>query len=177
MIDTRIGADVAVTRFGNQHGISANEATRFLQDYFHQTRIFLLPLGDGLCRWRRHDRFKVDDRAFSLRNDFLSNDENVPVFKTHVRFAGGNCYLSGEIVPAANLRHAGESKQAYVRIYAGGFFCGGARLGTLGHDRGRGILRELRRRFTCEKRNARKKNGRSLFSKRPSRRCSTLGDD
>ena len=66
MVDSGIGADVAVTRFGNQHGIAANEAFRFVQDHFHKASVFLLPVGDDLRFWGRHDRFQIDDSTFSL---------------------------------------------------------------------------------------------------------------
>ncbi len=56
MIHTCIGADVAVACFGDQHGIAADEAARFFQDYFDEAGVFLLALRDGLCLGRRLDR-------------------------------------------------------------------------------------------------------------------------
>src|SRR5260370_24750666 len=43
MIHTCIRADVAVERFGNQHGIATAEAARFFQDYFHESGVSILP--------------------------------------------------------------------------------------------------------------------------------------
>src|SRR5712692_284163 len=116
MIHARIGTDVAMACFGNQHGITADETPRFFQDYFHEPRVFLLPLGDGLSLGRRLDGGQPDHRAFGLRNNLLRDDEDVSVFELQARFAGGNCYLPGEIVAVANLRQAGQAKQTQTRI-------------------------------------------------------------
>src|SRR5260370_28478490 len=74
----------------------------------------------------------------------------------HARFAGGICYVRGQIVAAVNLGQSGEAKQAHIRIRRRRLLRGRADYGTLGHERRIEILREPRRRFTCEKRDARK---------------------
>ena len=178
MINACIGAHVAVTRFGDQHGIGANEALRFVKDYFHEPRIFLLPLGDGLCLWRRHDRSQFHDGAFGLRNNFLRDDKNVSVFKLHACFGGGICNLLREIVAAVNLRQTPQTQQAHIRIGGGNLLCRRAGVETLGHERRRGILREARGRFTCEN-GMRRKTERASRSNRGARseRCSTFSND
>ncbi len=89
MIHACIGADVAVMRFGNQHGVAANEASRFLKNNFNEARVFLLPLGDGLGLGRRRDGCQLNERALGLRDNFLRDDQNVAVFKVQPRFACG----------------------------------------------------------------------------------------
>jgi len=120
MIDAGIGANEAVACFSDEHVVAANDAPRLLQDYFHETRILLLPLRDGLCLRRRLDGRQPDRRAFSLRNNLLCDDQDVAVFETYACFAGGICYLFGQIVAALNLRQSMQAKQAHIRMDNGG---------------------------------------------------------
>src|SRR6267154_3027116 len=115
MVDAGIGADEAVARFGDQHVIAADDAPRLFQDYFHEPRVLLLPLRDGLRLERRPDCRQPDYSAFGFGNNFLRDDEDVAVFERDARFACSVCYLSGEIVAEANLRQSGQTKQAYTR--------------------------------------------------------------
>jgi len=95
MIHARIGADVAVECFGNEHGIAADEAPRFFQDHFHEPGIFLLPLRDGPCLRRRRDGCQTPLASFGFRNNLLRHDKDIAVFEMQARFARGICYLSG----------------------------------------------------------------------------------
>src|SRR6266851_2041914 len=115
MVDTGIGADEAVARFGDQHVIAADDAPRLFQDYFHEPRVLLLPLRDGLRLERWPDCGQPDYGAFGLGNNFLRDNEDVSVFESDACFACSVCYLSGEIVAEANLRQSGQAKQAYAR--------------------------------------------------------------
>src|SRR6266851_1860212 len=115
MVDTGIGADEAVARFGDQHVIAADDAPRLFQNYFHEPRVFLLPLRDGLRLERRPNRGQPDYGAFGLGDNFLRDDEDVAVFERDACFAGSVCYLSGEIVAEMNLRQSRQAKQAYAR--------------------------------------------------------------
>src|SRR6266852_138506 len=142
MIHARVGTDVAMACFGNQYRIAADETPRFIQDYFHEPRIPFLPFGDGLSLGRRLDRGQPDHRAFGLRNNLLRDDEDVAVFELHARFAGGICYLPGEIVATVDLRQSGQAKQAHIRIGSRGLLRRRAGYGTLGHERGIEILRD-----------------------------------
>src|SRR5712692_805123 len=150
MIHARVGTDVAVACFGNQYRIAADETPRFIQDYFHEPRIPFLPFGDGLSLGRRLDRGQPDHRAFGLRNNLLRDDENVAVFELQARFAGGICYLPGEIVATVDLRQSGQAKQAHIRIGSRGLLRRRAGYGTLGHERGIEILRDTAKAFICK---------------------------
>ena len=114
MIDTGIGAHEAVACFGDQHVIAADDAPRLFQDYFHEPRVLLLPLRDGLRLERGPNCGEPDYGAFGLGNNFLRDDEDVAVFESDARFAGGVSYLSSEIVAELNLRQTGQAKQLYA---------------------------------------------------------------
>src|SRR5260370_540505 len=135
MVHASIGTDIAVASFGNQHGIGADKAAGFFQDDFHKARVFLLPQRDGLRLGRRLDRFQLDDRAFSLRNNLLRDDEDVAVFKMHAHFAGSDCNLFGEIFAAANLGQSWHTDEAHIGIGSRSLFRRRAGYGTLGHTR------------------------------------------
>src|SRR5712691_8784827 len=150
MIHAGVGADVAMARFGYHHWIRANQAARLFQNYFHLPGIFLLPRTNGLSLRRRLDCCKLDDSTFGLRNYFLRDHEDVAILKTQTCFAGGIGYLFGEIVAAANLGQSGQANQAHIGACSPSLLCRWAGCETLGHVRGREILRDPAKAFTCK---------------------------
>lgn len=112
MIHTCIGADETVASLCDEHVIAADDTARFLQDDFDDARIFFLPSGDVQRFGRRLYSCKTNERGFGLRDDFLSDDQDVAVFERDARSMRRGTDAFGKVFPTPNFWDSGNSKQA-----------------------------------------------------------------
>src|SRR6266478_1848475 len=149
MVNPGIGADETVVSFRNQDVLAAHDAPRFLQNDFNDARVLLQTMGDGNRLNRRFYLCKPDHRSFGLGNDLLSDDKNVAIFEAHPCFPRRTGYAIRKVISPANFREPRDAKQPQAGSGRRSVLRGRGGFRRSGHERGRGILREPGKAFTC----------------------------
>src|SRR6266704_4831573 len=159
MVDPGIGADETVVSFRNQDLLAAHDAPRLLQNDFNDARVLLQTMGNGNRFNRRSYLCKPDHRSFGLGNDLLSDDENVAIFEVYPCFPGRIRYSFGKVISPANFREPRDAKQPQAGSGRRSVLRGRGGFRRSGHERGRGILREPGKAFTCREVSREKRTG------------------
>src|SRR6266581_6971232 len=159
MVNPGIGADETVVSFRNQDVLAAHDAPRFLQNDFNDARVLLQPMGNGNRLNRRFYLCKPDHRSFGLGNDLLSDDKNVAIFEVHPSFPRRIRYSFGKVISPANFREPRDAKQPQAGSGRRSVLRGRGGFRRSGHERGRGILREPGKAFTCREVSREKRTG------------------
>src|SRR6266568_531261 len=159
MVDPGIGADETVVSFRNQDLLAAHDAPRLLQNDFNDARVLLQTMGNGNRFNRRFYLCKPDHRSFGLGNDLLSDDKNVAIFEAHPSFPRRIRYSFGKVISPANFREPRDAKQPQAGSGRRSVLRGRGGFRRSGHERGRGILREPGKAFTCREVSREKRTG------------------
>src|SRR6266581_3040202 len=159
MVNPGIGADETVVSFRNQDVLAAHDAPRLLQNDFNDARVLLQSMGDGNRLNRRFYLCKPDHRSFGLGNDLLSDDKNVAIFEVYPCFPGRIRYSFGKVISPANFREPRDAKQPQAGSGRRSVLRGRGGFRGSGHERGRGILREPGKAFTCREVSREKRTG------------------
>src|SRR6266704_2347038 len=159
MVDPGIGADETVVSFRNQDLLAAHDAPRLLQNDFNDARVLLQTMGNGNRFNRRFYLCKPDHRSFGLGNDLLSDDKNVAIFEVYPCFPGRIRYSFGKVISPANFREPRDAKQPQAGSGRRSVLRGRGGFRRSGHERGRGILREPGKAFTCREVSREKRTG------------------
>ena len=77
-VDAAVGADESVVCLGNEDSVfAADDGAAFAQGEFDDAGVEIVLPGPGFRFDGRLDRGEVDEAAFSFRDDFVFDDEDV----------------------------------------------------------------------------------------------------